>query len=78
MHTVIQREEVSDVLMAAFAAMGHAVSARVLVFLSLLGAFALAVMAMLSQTVMAVVILGLYSVGIVLPLVALELMTKRA
>jgi hypothetical protein len=74
---IIQREEVSDVLLAAFAALGFAVSARALVFLSLVGAFVLAVMAMMNQTMMSVVVLGLYCALTVLPLVFLELRAKR-
>jgi hypothetical protein len=74
---IIQREEVSDVLLAAFAALGYAVSARALLFIALLGAFSLAVMAMLNQTIMAVVVLGLYCALTVLPLVFLELRAKR-
>lgn len=74
---IIQREEVSDVLLAAFAALGYAVSARFLLFLSLIGAFALSVMSMLSQSVMSVTILSLYCLLTVLPLVFLELRAKR-
>ncbi len=74
---IIQRQEVSDVLLAAFSAMGFAVSARFLVFLSLFGAFVLAVMAMLSQSMMAVVVLSLFCILTVLPLVAVELFSKR-
>jgi hypothetical protein len=74
---IIQREEVSDVLLAAFAALGYAVSARALLFLALIGAFCLAVMAMLSQTVMAAVLLGLFCTLTVAPLVYLELHAKR-
>lgn len=74
---IIQREEVSDVLLAAFSALGYAVSARALLFLALVGAFSLAVMAMLNQTTMSVTVLGLYCVLTVLPLVFLELRAKR-
>jgi hypothetical protein len=68
---------VSDVLLAAFSALGYAVSARALLFLALVGAFSLAVMAMLNQTTMSVTVLGLYCVLTVLPLVFLELRAKR-
>lgn len=73
----IQRQEVSDVLLAAFAAMGFATSARFLLFLSLLGAFALAVMAMLEPTNPKLIVLGMYCVLTTLPLVALEVIAKR-
>lgn len=74
---VIQRQEVSDVLLAAFSAMGYAVSARFLLFLSMLGAFALAVMALRQPSVFSLVVLGMYSGLTVLPLVWLELNGKR-
>lgn len=75
---IIQRQEVSDVLLAAFSALGFAVSARFILFLSLIGAFVLAVMAMVSQAIMAVIVLSLYAALIVLPLVWLETRSKRA
>jgi hypothetical protein len=74
---IIQREEVSDVLLAAFAALGYAVSARALLFIALIGAFCLAVMSMLSQSVMSVIVLGVYLALTVLPMVFLELRAKR-
>jgi len=70
--TVVEKPGVGEVMLAAFAAMGFAVSARMLLFMSLLGAFALAVMTELSQTTMSAVILGIYCVLVVIPLVALE------
>jgi hypothetical protein len=74
---IIQRQEVSDVLLAAFAALGFAVSARALLFLSLVGAFALAVMAMSRLNAEAMIILGLYCGMTLLPLVCLEIYAKR-
>ena len=74
---IIQRQEVSDVLLAAFSALGYAVSARALLFLSLIGAFALAVMAMSRLSVEAMIILGLYCGMTLLPLVFLEIYAKR-
>ncbi|HEY4355959.1 MAG TPA: hypothetical protein VGN16_09445 [Acidobacteriaceae bacterium] len=67
----------SEVLLAAFAAMGFAMSARFLLFLSLLGAFALAVMAMLEPTNPKLIVLGMYGILTTLPLVALEVVAKR-
>lgn len=64
-------------MLAAFSALGYAVSARFLVFLSLAGAFALAVMAMQWHDVMALAVLGIYCVLTVLPLVGLEVRSKR-
>ena len=74
---IVQRQEVSDVLLAAFAAMGYAVSARALLFMALIGAFCLAVMSMISQSVMSVIVLGVYLALTVLPMVYLELRAKR-
>jgi hypothetical protein len=74
---IVQRQEVSDVLLAAFSALGYAVSARALLFLSLIGAFALAVMAMSRLSVEAMIILGLYCGMTLLPLVFLEIYAKR-
>lgn len=72
------KAEVSDVLLAAFAALGYAVSARFLLFMSIVGAFALAVMSMLHPTVMSIVILGMFCLLTTLPLVWLELRAKRS
>ena len=74
---IVQRQEVSDVLLSAFAALGYAVSARALLFLALVGAFALSVMAMLDQTTMSAIVLCIYLVLIILPMVFLELKAKR-
>lgn len=74
---VIQRQSVSEVVLAAFSALGYAVSARFLLFLAILGAFALAVMAMLSEHTISLVVLGLWSVLTVLPLVWLEIYSRR-
>lgn len=73
---IIQKPDISDVLLAAFSALGYAVSARLLIFLSLIGAFVMAVMAMIFRDYMALSVLGLYCVLTVLPLVALELFGK--
>jgi hypothetical protein len=64
-------------MLAAFSALGYAVSARALLFLALVGAFALAVMSMMSQTIMSAVVLGIYLMLTVMPMVFLELKAKR-
>jgi hypothetical protein len=71
---VIQRQEVTDVLLAAFAAMGFALSARALLFVSIVGAIVLAVMSMRSQTF---IVLAIYCCLTTIPLVVLELLAKR-
>ncbi len=61
--------------MAAFKSAGYILSARALLLLSLLGAFVLAVMAMLWQTLPALEVLIAYAMLAVLPVVYLE--TRR-
>jgi hypothetical protein len=63
----------SEVLVAAFGALGYALSARALLFLALIGAFTLGVMAMLSGKPMSLAILAAYSILTVIPMVVLEL-----
>jgi hypothetical protein len=67
----------SDVLYAAFAGLGYALSARALLLLALIGAIGLGVMAMLRGGWMPLAILGVYAVLTVLPVVYLEI-HKRA
>lgn len=74
---IVQREEVSQVVLAAFASLGFALSARFLVFLSLAGAFVIAIMAMRAHDLMGLSVLALYCLLIVLPLIWLELNAKR-
>jgi hypothetical protein len=74
---IIQKPGIDDAVLAAFTALGFAVSARFLVFLGLLGAFVLSVMAMRWHDVMSLAVLGLYCLLAVLPLVVLELRSKR-
>ena len=74
---VIQKEEVSDVLLAAFAAMGFALSARLLLLLAMLGGFALSYLAMERQSAMALWVLGTYCCLVLIPMVYLEISSKR-
>lgn len=74
---IIQKPGVEDALLAAFAALGFAISARVQLFLALVGAFVLAVMAMRALSTPAMITLGLYCGLTVLPLVWLETRAKR-
>ena len=62
-------------LVAAFKAAGYVLSARALLLLALLGAFALATMAMLSQTTAALEVLIGYAIFAVIPVAYLE--TRR-
>ena len=63
----------SEVLIAAFSALGYALSARALLMLALVGAFVLGFMAMLSDKPMSLAILAAYALLTVIPMVVLEL-----
>lgn len=63
--------------MAAFAALGYAFSARLILTLALIGAFVIAVMAMLATSVMSLCVLIAYCTLTVIPAAALELFGKR-
>jgi hypothetical protein len=69
---IVQKADITDAMFAAFSALGFAVSARVLLFLSLVGTFVLAVLSMMSQTKMSAVIVTLFCIGTVIPLCILE------
>jgi hypothetical protein len=60
-------------MLAAFAALGFALSARLILFLAIVGAFALGVMAMLSPSVLKLAIVVCYGALTVIPMVYLEL-----
>lgn len=62
-----------DVVVAAFSALGYALSARAILLLSLIGAFALAMRAMSSQTPASLYVTIAYCVLVVLPVVGLEI-----
>ena len=74
---IVERPGIPEAIVAAFAALGYAVSARLILLLSLVGAFSLAVMAVMSATVISLLILVAYSVLIVIPIVLLEAYGKR-
>jgi hypothetical protein len=74
---IVREPSTLDVMFASFAAIGFAVSARVLLFLSLLGAFALSVMAIYVASITALIVLGMFCAFTTLPLVALELKNKQ-
>ena len=66
-----------DVLLAAFTALGYAISARALLMLAIVGAFVLAVMAILSDKIPALVALGLFAALVVIPMCILELRRRE-
>lgn len=65
------------VIVASFSALGYALSARALLLLALLGAFALAVLAMESGSTMGLLILVAYSLSTVVPVTVLEIRKTR-
>jgi hypothetical protein len=61
-----------DVTLAAFQALGYALSARALLLLSILGAFTLAAMAMQDPTTTRLLVVIAYAVLVVIPMTILE------
>ena len=67
-----------DVTVTAFAGLGYALSARALLLLSLIGAFILSLMAIQSQTLAALEVLGVYCVFTVVPVCFLEIRRRAS
>lgn len=63
--------------LAAFEALGYALSARALLLLALIGAFVLAVMAMQYQTAGSLEVFVAFALGAVLPVTILEIRKGR-
>jgi hypothetical protein len=68
---------VADVVLAAFAGLGYALSARALLLLALIGGFVLAVMAIRIGSTAALLVLIAYGVLVMLPLVFLEVRKRN-
>ena len=66
-----------DVTVAAFAALGYALSARALLLMSLIGAFVLSLMAITSQTLPALEVLIAYCCFTVIPVAYLEIRRRQ-
>jgi hypothetical protein len=66
-----------DVTVAAFAALGYALSARALLLLALIGAFVLSLMAITSQTLPALEVLVAYCCFTVIPVAYLEIRRRQ-
>lgn len=71
------RSDGLNVAVTAFSGLGYALSARALLFLALIGAFVLALMAIQQQSTMAVVVLVAYAVFTVVPVTVLEIRKAR-
>lgn len=67
----------SEILLAAFQALGYSLSARALLLLALVGAFVIGVLAMRNRDLMSLAILAIYAGLTVIPVVWLEI-NKRA
>ena len=67
-----------DPLMSALQAVGFALSARALLLLALVGAFVLAVMAMLAQTLPSLEVLIAYAIFTVIPVSYLEVRRRQS
>lgn len=74
---IVQRTGIPEAIVAAFAALGYALSARLILTMSLLGAFVLGVMAMRAPSTMSLLVLIAYCALTVIPSAALELFGKR-
>lgn len=70
--TIIEKPGVEAALLAAFAALGYAVSARLILLLSVIAGFVLALVAMQSNSLIGLLIVAVYAVCVVGSLVLLE------
>jgi hypothetical protein len=71
------KAETLEVIVAAFGGLAFALSARALLLVALLGAFALAVMAMLRQGYMPLLVLIAYACLTVIPATVLEVRKRQ-
>lgn len=74
---IIQRTGIPEAIVAAFAALGYALSARLILTLSLIGAFALGVMAMQEPSILKLSVMIAYCSLTVIPCAGLEIFGKR-
>jgi hypothetical protein len=62
-----------DIIIAAFSALGYALSARAILMMAILGAFVLALKAMDNQTMASLYVFVAWAIGAVLPATILEI-----
>lgn len=72
-----RRVQLPDAIVAVFAALGYVLSARMLLLLSITGAFVLGVIAMVSPSPMRLGVLIAYVLFTVIPIALLEAFGKR-
>ena len=65
-------------MVAAFKALAYVLSARALLFLTLIGVFVLSIQAMYQQTSMSLMVLAAFVVGAVFPVTFLEVWRRKA
>ena len=71
------RADTLEMMATAFGALGMALSARAILLLSVVGAFILAVLAMMSPTTVKLGVLAVYAVLVVIPCVVLEIRKRQ-
>lgn len=72
-----QQSSTLDLVVAAFAGLGYALSARALLLLALIGAFVLSVMATTAQTFASLYVLIAYCLFTVIPVAYLEIRRRQ-
>lgn len=75
--SIPQQPSTLDVVVAAFAGLGYALSARALLLLALIGAFVLSVMATTTQTLSSLYVLIAYCLFTVIPVAYLEIRRRQ-
>lgn len=73
----IQTPARDEAIHVAYQTAARILSARALLGIALIGAFVLAVMAVIRSDILSIVALGLYACLTILPIVALEFRTRR-
>lgn len=71
------RGQFSDAIISAFVALGYVLSARMILLLSMIGAFALGALAMRDPTILRLLVLFVYACFTVVPIALLEAFGKR-
>lgn len=74
---IVQRVGIPEAILSVFAALGFALSARLLLLLAIIGAFVLAMMAMQNTSYQTIGIFVAYALLVIVPLVYLETKGKR-
>jgi hypothetical protein len=73
-----QTSSTHEAIVATFRSLGYILSARALLFLTLIGVFVLSIQAMYQQTSMSLMVLAAFGVGAVFPVTFLEVWRRKA